>query len=58
VFGADVFDSFLSNLGVTESKTPISAPLLPNLVEEIAALTLDELACRFGIAMPTTPSAA
>ena len=47
---------WLSNLGFTESTTPVSAPLVPSYVDEIASLTLYEFANRFGIAIPTTPS--
>jgi hypothetical protein len=43
---------FLANAGMTESSTPVSAPLPARFLEEITALSRDEFAQRFKIPRP------
>jgi len=44
-----ILKKWLSQLGITEAKTPISAPLPLSFVSEIASLSIDEFARRYDI---------
>jgi hypothetical protein len=43
---------WLSTLGITSAKNPVSAPLHQAVIDEIVSLPVDRLATRFGIVQP------
>jgi hypothetical protein len=53
---AVILKKWLAQLGITESKTPISAFLPPVFIDDIASLNLDDFVRRFEIARPTALS--